>query len=254
MLLNILQEPGQSPPQGLLAPMSAVPRLKKTCSGQWEAWWVFEQKSVKGCGCRCLHQPERRISHHINGETAQKLCGNNQCFRIENPVLNVLEQLLNGCIWGLSGGETQRTTSAQLTLQENPESSVTAPVIPPGYFPASERFTSRSVFRLIVQRGKVKVPPNFSYKFSVIWWEMQLFIGKTLGWEWEASAADCLGNHGQAACPPAPGNSGAKAQLEEPQVRDLLVAGSDFSLPASSTMHIKQLRKNCLWYMEVLFK
>ncbi|KAI4570487.1 hypothetical protein MJT46_006004 [Ovis ammon polii x Ovis aries] len=29
--------------------------------------------------------------------------------------------------------------SAQLTLQENPESSVTAPVIPPGYFPASEK-------------------------------------------------------------------------------------------------------------------
>lgn len=68
---------------------------------------VFEQKSVKGCGCRCLHQPGEDISTTLNGRLPKSFADNNQCFRIENPVLNVLEQLLNGCIWGLSGGETQ---------------------------------------------------------------------------------------------------------------------------------------------------
>ena len=107
MLLNILQGPGQSPPQRVIGPNVSSAKTEKNLQWTMGGLVVFEQKSVKGCGCRCLHQPERRISHHINGETPQKLCGNNQCFRIENPVLNVLEQLLNGCIWGLSGGETQ---------------------------------------------------------------------------------------------------------------------------------------------------
>ena len=45
---------------------------------------------------------------------------------------------------GASGGSVVekpscRPASAQLALQENPESSVTAPVIPLGYFPASEK-------------------------------------------------------------------------------------------------------------------
>ena len=112
MLLNILQGPRQSPPQRVIGPNFSSAKAEKNLQSTMGDLVGFEQKSVKGCGCRCLHQPARksagtRISHHINGETPQKLCGNNQCFRIENPVLNVLEQLLNGCIWGLSGGETQ---------------------------------------------------------------------------------------------------------------------------------------------------
>lgn len=38
----------------------------------------------------------------------------------------------------------------------------------------------------------------------------------------KASAADHLGDHGQAVCPPAPGNSRAKAQLEEPWAQRLV--------------------------------
>ena len=93
MLLNILQGPGQSPPQRVIGPNFSSAKAEKNLQSTMGDLVGFEQKSLKGCGCRCLHQPARksagtRISHHINGETPQKLCGNNQCFRIENPVLN----------------------------------------------------------------------------------------------------------------------------------------------------------------------
>ena len=160
MLLNILQGPGQSPPQRVIGPnISSAKAEKNLQSTMWDLVG-FEQKRVKGCGCRCLHQPERksagtRISYHINGETPPKFCGNNQCFINENPILNVLEQLLNGCISGLSAGETQLpSTSAQLALQENPESLVTAPVIPLGYFPASEKVHFKASISSDSARGK----------------------------------------------------------------------------------------------------
>lgn len=112
MLLNILQGPGQSPPQSVIGPNVSSAKAEKNLQSTMGDLVGFEQKSVKGCGCRCLHQPERksagtRISYHINGETPPKFCGNNQCFRNESPILNALEQLLNGCTWGLSARETQ---------------------------------------------------------------------------------------------------------------------------------------------------
>ena len=45
-------------------------------------------------------------------------------------------------------------TSAQLALQENPESSVTAPVIPLGYFPASEKVHFKASISSDSARGK----------------------------------------------------------------------------------------------------
>lgn len=138
--------------------------------------------------------------------------------------------------------------SAQLTLQENPESSVTAPVIPLGYFPASEKVHFKVSISSDSARGKSPKFHLISHISSVSYDD-----GKC-SWLQEKPSAKSgrqvlltvWVTMDKLPVLQPQGTLGQKLNQKSPRSRDLLVAGSDFSLPASSTMHIKQLRKKCL--------